>query len=287
MAPRIARKVRDLRTVIAAWTATGQSHALVPTMGALHDGHLTLVRLAHQHTKRVVVSIFVNPAQFGPAEDLARYPRDEAGDAAKLATAGCDLIWAPDAAEMYPPGFATRVVPEGAALGLEADHRPQFFAGVATVCCKLFTQVAPKAAIFGEKDYQQLCVVRQLVRDLNLPMEIVGVPAIREADGLAMSSRNRYLTPEERRLAPAIHAELMAAAARIQAGDRMSIACSRARNALETAGFKVDYLTIRDSETLATVDAGSDRPLRLLTAAWLGKTRLIDNVPVGHTVAPK
>ena len=249
-------------------------------MGALHDGHLALVRLAREHARRVVVSIFVNPAQFGPKEDLARYPRDEAGDTAKLASVDCDLVWAPDAAAMYPQGFATRIVPEGAALGLEADVRPQFFAGVATVCCKLFAQAAPKAAVFGEKDYQQLCVVRQMVRDLNLPLDIIGAPAIREPDGLAMSSRNRYLTPDERRIAPGLHAQLTAAADSIAAGSRISIACAKARNALGQTGFKVDYFTLRDALTLSPVDTLSGQPLRLLAAASLGQTRLIDNLAV-------
>ncbi len=280
MTPRIVRTLDELRSVTSAWRLAKQTHALVPTMGALHEGHLALVRLARQHAKRVVVSIFVNPAQFGPAEDLARYPRDEAGDAAKLATVDCDLIWLPDAAEMYPPGFATRIVPEGAARGLETDFRPEFFAGVATVCCKLFTQVAPMAAIFGEKDYQQLCVVRQLVRDLNLPLDIIGAPTIREPDGLAMSSRNRYLTPQERLIAPVLHRQLTQAATSIEAGHRMSIACARARDALGKAGFRVDYLTLRDATTLAPIDNLTGQPLRLLATAWLDKTRLIDNIAV-------
>ena len=203
--PAVARTLPELKAAIAGWQAAGESHALVPTMGALHDGHLALVQLARGPARRTVVSIFVNPRQFGPKEDLSRYPRDEAGDLAKLASVDCDLVWAPSPEVMYPQGFATTIVPGGAAEGLESDFRPGFFSGVATVCCKLFTQVAPTVAVFGEKDFQQLAVVRQLVRDLNLPLEIVGAPTLREADGLAMSSRNRYLSPEERKVAPAIH----------------------------------------------------------------------------------
>ena len=280
MAPHIARTVDDLRAKVAAWAQAGESHALIATMGALHDGHLALVALARQHADRVVVSIFVNPAQFGPTEDLSRYPRDEVGDVAKLAKVGCDLVWAPDTAEMYPQGFATRIVPEGAALGLEADFRPTFFAGVATVCCKLFTQVAPMVAIFGEKDYQQLCVVRQLVRDLDLPLTIIGATTIREPDGLAMSSRNRYLSPVERALAPAIYAELTQAAASIAEGGPISEASARAEAALNKKGFKVDYVAVRDAGTLAAAVRAHGQPLRILAAAWLGKTRLIDNRPV-------
>jgi pantoate--beta-alanine ligase len=227
-----------------------------------------------------VVSIFVNPTQFAPHEDFERYPRDEAGDLAKLADVGCDLVWAPGRSEMYAPDFATRVVPGGAAEGLESDFRAHFFAGVATVCCKLFTQVAPDVAVFGEKDYQQLCVVKQMVRDLDLPLEIVGMATVREPDGLALSSRNAYLSAEERRVAPALHrviAQVAYSAAR-RADAPGAIADGKA--ALETAGFKVDYLEVRDAETLRPADPGSARPLRVLVAAWLGKTRLIDNVAV-------
>ena len=281
--PIVARTRAALSKVLAPWRRAGQPHALVPTMGALHDGHLGLVRQAREHCPKVVVSIFINPAQFAPAEDLAHYPRDEAGDFAKLASVGCDLIWAPGTGEMYPPGFATRIMPEGAALGLEADFRPQFFTGVATVCCKLFTQVAPALAVFGEKDYQQLCVVRQLVRDLDLPLGILGAPTVREADGLAMSSRNRYLSPEQRRNAPLLHASLTAAALQIEAGGGLEAACAQARSALKAGGFKVDYVAVRDAATLATVAAAETRPLRILAAAWLGGTRLIDNLAVPPT----
>ena len=196
---RAIRTLRQLRAQVAAWRAAGETIALVPTMGALHEGHLALVRLGRQRCRRVVVSIFVNPTQFAPHEDFERYPRDEAGDLAKLAGVGCDAAWMPDRGLMYPDGFATRIVPEGAAAGLESDTRPHFFGGVATVCCKLFGQVAPDVAVFGEKDYQQLCVIRQTVRDLDLPLEIVGAPTVRDADGLALSSRNAYLTPAPHR----------------------------------------------------------------------------------------
>ncbi|HWE20688.1 MAG TPA: pantoate--beta-alanine ligase [Hyphomicrobiaceae bacterium] len=276
----VVRSVAPLRAQVRAWRQAGETIALVPTMGALHRGHLELVRLARARCRRAVVSIFVNPTQFAPHEDFERYPRDEAGDLAKLADVGCDLVWAPGRSEMYAPDFATRVVPGGAAEGLESDFRAHFFAGVATVCCKLFTQVAPDVAVFGEKDYQQLCVVKQMVRDLDLPLEIVGMATVREPDGLALSSRNAYLSAEERRVAPALHrviAQVAYSAAR-RADAPGAIADGKA--ALETAGFKVDYLEVRDAETLRPADPGSARPLRVLVAAWLGKTRLIDNVAV-------
>jgi pantoate--beta-alanine ligase len=247
-------------------------------MGALHQGHLELVRLAKTRCSRAVVSIFVNPAQFAPHEDFDRYPRDEAGDLAKLAAVGCDLVWAPGGAEMYPEGFATRILPGGAAEGLEGAFRPHFFAGVATVCCKLFTQVAPDIAVFGEKDYQQLCVVRQLVRDLNLPLAIVGMATVRESDGLALSSRNAYLSADERRLAPMLHRVITGVARAAAEGRTPADAAADGGRALEAAGFKVDYLEVRDADTLRPAAPG--RPLRVLAAAWLGKTRLIDNVAV-------
>jgi pantoate--beta-alanine ligase len=275
----VVRGLGPLRTKVRAWREAGDGVALVPTMGALHRGHLELVRLAKAHCRRVVVSIFVNPAQFAPHEDFERYPRDEAGDLAKLKDVGCDLVWAPDRAEMYPRDFATRVVPGGAAEGLESDFRPQFFTGVATVCCKLFTQVAPDIAVFGEKDYQQLCVVRQMVRDLDLPLKIVGAETVREADGLAMSSRNAYLSAEERRAAPLLHNVIATVARAVPlGGSTIEIAVAEGRAALESAGFKVDYLEVRDAETLRPAGPEAKRPLRVLVAAWLGKTRLIDNV---------
>jgi pantoate--beta-alanine ligase len=274
----VIRSLAPLRAQVSAWRAAGGSVALVPTMGALHRGHLELVRLAKARCQRAIVSIFVNPAQFAPHEDFDRYPRDEAGDLAKLATVGCDLVWAPDKARMYPEGFATRIVPDGAAVGLESEFRPHFFAGVATVCCKLFTQVGPDVAVFGEKDYQQLAVVRQLVRDLNLPLDIVGLPTVREPDGLALSSRNAYLSAEERQAAPLIHRVISDLARAAAEPDKLTGAVAEGKAALAAAGFKVDYLEVRDAETLQPAGPGARRPLRVLAAAWLGRTRLIDNV---------
>ncbi|MBL8564471.1 MAG: pantoate--beta-alanine ligase [Hyphomicrobiaceae bacterium] len=275
------RTVKDIRKAVQLWRKAGEPVALVPTMGALHNGHLTLVRAAQAKAKRVVVSIFVNPTQFAPTEDLARYPRDEAGDLAKLASVGADLVWAPEPAEMYPEGYATMIDVKGAALGLEGEFRPHHFGGVATVCCKLFSQVTPDYALFGEKDFQQLAVVRQMVRDLNLPLAIVGVPTVREADGLALSSRNRYLGPEERAIAPALNAALLTVAEKIAGGGRAGVAVKSAITAVERAGFtKVDYIAVRDAETLGEWKPSSGRPGRVLAAAWLGRTRLIDNVPI-------
>jgi pantoate--beta-alanine ligase len=272
----VVRSLAPLRALVAAWRAAGESVALVPTMGALHRGHLELVRLAKARCRRAVTSIFVNPAQFAPHEDFDRYPRDEAGDLAKLATVECDAVWAPDKAGMYPEGFATRIVPEGAAEGLESAFRPHFFAGVATVCCKLFTQVAPEAAVFGEKDYQQLCVVRQMVRDLDLPLDIVALPTVRESDGLALSSRNAYLSAAERAAAPLLY-RVICDVARAAGRGTPAGAVAVGKAALAAAGFAVDYLEVRDAETLRAAAADARRPLRVLVAARLGKTRLIDN----------
>jgi pantoate--beta-alanine ligase len=275
----VIRSISDLRAQVRSWREQGDSVALIPTMGALHEGHLQLVRLARNRAKRAVVSIFVNPTQFAPHEDFERYPRDEAGDLAKLAGVGCDAVWGPTQSVMYADGFATRVVPAGAAEGLESDFRPHFFGGVATVCCKLFTQVQPDVAVFGEKDYQQLMVVTQMVRDLDLPLQIVGAPTVREADGLAMSSRNAYLTADERRIAPALHRVILEVAAKVAGGGDIGEATGAAKSALTQAGFgKIDYVDVRDAVTLKPVSPGSGRPLRVLAAAWLGKTRLIDNV---------
>ena len=280
-APRIVRTVKDLRASVAGWRRAGESVALVPTMGALHDGHLTLVKLARRKAQRVVVSIFVNPTQFAPNEDLARYPRDEAGDRAKLGHAGTDLIWSPPAEEMYPDGFATTVVPTGAAIPLEGEFRPNHFAGVATVCTKLFSQVTPDVAVFGEKDYQQLCVIRQIVRDLNLPVKIVPAPISRDRDGLARSSRNSYLTAEERAAAPALNRAIKGIAAIVARHGPVNKSIEVATHDLLAAGFrKVDYIAVRDAQTLEPYRPKSGRPARVLAAAWLGATRLIDNVAV-------
>jgi pantoate--beta-alanine ligase len=275
----VIRTLAELRATVRTWREAGETVALIPTMGALHDGHLALVRLALERCDRAVTSIFVNPTQFAPHEDFARYPRDEAGDLAKLAALGCDLVWAPDAGEMYPDGFATRVEPKGAAEGLEADFRPHFFSGVATVCCKLFAQVMPDVAVFGEKDYQQLCVVKQIVRDLNLPLDIFAAPTVREPDGLAMSSRNAYLSPQERSIAPKLYRVICSLAEDVTGGRPVTEARAAAKTELTRAAFKVDYVEVRDAETLAPVAGARGRPLRVLAAAWLGKTRLIDNVP--------
>jgi pantoate--beta-alanine ligase len=277
-APQIVRTLADLRRLTAEWRRAGETSALIPTMGALHDGHLALVRVGQAKAKRTITSIFVNPTQFAPHEDFSRYPRDEAGDVAKLASVGCDAVWAPAVEEMYRPGAATRIVPKGAALGLETDFRPHFFEGVATVCCKLFTQTQADFAIFGEKDYQQLRVVTQIAHDLDLPLEIVGMPTVREADGLAMSSRNRYLTAEERATAVIIHHVIVDVAAKVKAGADSEAACTAAATRLAAAGFKVDYVAVRDAASLGPWTPASARPPRVLAAAWLTKTRLIDNL---------
>ncbi len=279
--PRIARTLKDLRRHIARYRKSGEQVALVPTMGALHEGHLTLVKVAGKKAQRVVVSIFVNPTQFAPNEDLARYPRDEAGDLEKLSSVGADLVWAPAAEEMYRPGFATRIEVKGAAEGLEGAFRPHHFGGVATVCCKLFSQVTPDVALFGEKDYQQLCVIRQMVRDLDLPLTIHGVATVRERDGLALSSRNAYLSAEERTAAPALCTAIRAVAETVAAGGRQAATIKSAIKTLEKAGFgPIDYVAVADAETLGPWELRSGRPGRVLAAAKLGATRLIDNVPI-------
>ena len=278
--PEVSSTVSDLRSRVAAWRRAGEAVALVPTMGALHEGHLSLVRLGRSRARRTVTSIFVNPAQFAPTEDFDKYPRTFEDDLAKLATVGCDLVWAPSAKEMYPAGFATRVVPAGAAEGLETDFRPHFFGGVATVCTKLFTQSGANFACFGEKDYQQLCVIQQVVRDLDLPLEILPGATVREADGLAMSSRNRYLSSEERARAVVIYDVIRTVASAARSGAHEG-AIAEGIDALTAAGFgPVDYLTVRDAETLKSWSRVNGRPGRVLVAAWLGKTRLIDNVGV-------
>ena len=278
--PEIIRTVSDLRFAVAHWRKDGAAVAIVPTMGALHEGHLTLVRQAFNHADKVVVSVFVNPKQFAPTEDLARYPRDLEGDAELLAGADADLIYAPHDDEMYGEGFSTTVTLSGPAkAGLEDKFRPQFFDGVATVVSKLFIQSGADKAIFGEKDYQQLLVVRQMARDLNIPIDVVGVPTVRDGDGLAMSSRNRYLSKHERHQATAIIRTLRQAAEKIVSGAELQGTTRAAARSLSTLGFQVDYVTARNADTLA-VPQGQGEPLRLLAAAWLGKTRLIDNIAV-------
>jgi pantoate--beta-alanine ligase len=266
---QIVRTINELRAEVGRWRAEGQRIALVPTMGALHAGHIALVATGLAIADRVVVSIFVNPTQFAPHEDLSRYPRDEAGDVAKLAGAGAHLVWAPPVSEMYPDGFATRIVVEGAAVPLEGQFRPHHFSGVATIVCKLLLSATPDVALFGEKDFQQLAVIRQMVRDLALPFAIQGVATVREADGLALSSRNAYLSEDERHIAPM----LLKVISEVARGREPAEAAA----ALLAAGFsKVDYIEVRDAETLHPYVPG--RPGRVLAAAWLGKTRLIDNV---------
>jgi pantoate--beta-alanine ligase len=250
-------------------------------MGALHPGHISLVNEAKKSADKVVVSIFVNPTQFAPHEDLARYPRDEPGDLAKLTEAEADVVWSPSVEEMYPAGFSTSVKAGSAAADLEGAFRPHHFDGVATVCCKLFNQVTPDVAIFGQKDYQQLSVLRQLVEDLNMPLQLIAAPTVREKDGLALSSRNAYLSDKERAIAPALYAIISEAAAKVAAGTPFTVVITTAMASLAAAGFtKVDYVEIRDAATLsASVSPG--KPLRILAAAWLGKTRLIDNIAAG------
>lgn len=250
-------------------------------MGALHAGHLSLVELAQRRADRVIVSIFVNPTQFAPHEDLETYPRTFAADRAALARTKADAIWAPSVATMYPTGFATRIVPEGPAkAGLEDAFRPHFFAGVATVVAKLLIQCEPDIAMFGEKDYQQLKVVTQLARDLGLKTRIVGAPILREPDGLALSSRNRYLTPKERAAAPVLYRVLAACAHGIASGSPPAGVLKQGRRTITRAGFALDYLEARHAETLAPVTSAKREPIRLLVAARIGRTRLIDNVAV-------
>ena len=278
----LVRTIQDLRKRLAAWRKAGESVALVPTMGALHEGHLSLVTLAKSKADRVVVSIFVNPIQFGPREDFGTYPRDEAGDLKKLGDAGVDLVFAPEAAEMYPEDFKTLIKIGDLTEGLCGAARPNHFDGVATVVAKLLMQCGPDIAIFGEKDYQQLLVVKQLVRDLNIPVEIVGAPIVREADGLALSSRNVYLSPEQRKIAPLLHQTISGVAADLTQGRGCDDAVVAARFKLDAAGFRVDYVAVRDPDTLKPL-SGLVKRARVLAAAYLGKTRLIDNVPTPPT----
>jgi pantoate--beta-alanine ligase len=279
--PRVIRALPALSRTLARWRARRETIALVPTMGALHAGHLALVRLAQRRADRVIVSLFVNPTQFAPHEDLTTYPRTFAADVAALAAFQTDLVWAPAVQTMYPSCFALQIVPGGVAqVGLEDTARPHFFSGVATVVAKLLIQCEPDIAVFGEKDYQQLKVVTQLTRDLGLKSRILGAPVVREADGLALSSRNRYLSPSERAAAPTLHRVLAACADRIAAGDPIDSVLGQGAAAITQAGFALDYLEARQGETLAPVGSSRERPMRLLVAARIGNTRLIDNVAV-------
>lgn len=277
--PAIVRSVAALRAAIAAWRKNGETIGLVPTMGALHEGHLALVKRARAERRRAVVTIFVNPKQFGPREDFARYPRDLEADLRLVASVGADAVFAPDVAEMYPDGFATTVTVAGLTDGLCGPHRPGHFAGVATVVSKLLLQALPDAAYFGEKDYQQLQVIKRFARDLDIPVRIVGVETVREADGLALSSRNAYLSPEQRRTAPMLYRVLTEMAGRLGTGAEAAPIVADGLKQLRNAGFDpIDYLTLVDTETLTPLECVT-RPARLAVAAYLGRTRLIDNMP--------
>lgn len=280
MSVPILRTVAALRARVASWRQGGARVAVVPTMGALHEGHLSLVRAALEQADRVIVTLFVNPRQFNNPADLAAYPRTEREDAAKLAPLGAHLLYAPDVGEMYPPSFATTVSVAGVSEGLCGAHRPGHFDGVATVVAKLFLQAGADLAFFGEKDFQQLHVVRRLARDLDIPIEIIACPTVREADGLALSSRNVRLTAQERQMAPKLAESLFRAAGQLGAGAAFSQALAEAEEAILAAGFaRVEYLEVRSEADLAPMER-LDRPARLLAAAWLGETRLIDNVRV-------
>jgi pantoate--beta-alanine ligase len=277
----LARSPGKLRSAVRAWKQDGQGVALVPTMGALHEGHLSLVRLAKEKADRVVASLFVNPTQFSPNEDLDRYPRQEAKDHALLAQAGCDLLFAPDADAIYPRGFATSVVVRGVSDDLEGRFRPEMFGGVATVVAKLLIAAEPDVAVFGEKDYQQLLVIRRLVRDLDLPVEIVGGPTVREDDGLAMSSRNAYLDPTQRMIAGRLNLALADAARRARKGESVEAIEADTTAELLEAGFdSVDYVAIRSAEDLTPFESAIDADARVLAAGRIGGTRLIDNLAV-------
>lgn len=276
----VVRTVADLRAVVAGWKAAGERVAMIPTMGALHSGHLSLIAQGRTLADRTVASIFVNPAQFAPHEDFDAYPRGEAEDAGKLSQAGCDLLFAPNAREMYPDGFATTVnVAKGVSEPLEGVSRPHFFGGVATVVAKLLVQCGPDVAIFGEKDYQQLLVIKRMARDLDLPVEIVGGPTAREADGLALSSRNAYLTPDERAAARALPAAMRYAVEALRDATPVIDVEGAVLATLTGAGFaKIDYVEVRDGATLERMGPGpAGSGARVFVAAWMGKTRLIDN----------
>jgi pantoate--beta-alanine ligase len=279
--PQAIRAIVAMRNWVARARDKGETIALVPTMGALHAGHLALVRLARRRCDRVVVSIFVNPTQFAPNEDFSSYPRTWHADVKALSQLSVDTIWAPSVATMYPQGSATTIMPGGPALaGLEDKFRPHFFGGVCTIVAKLLLQVAPDIATFGEKDYQQLKVVTAMTRDLNMPVKIVGVPTVREKDGLAMSSRNAYLSADERVLAPTLHRVLTECAAHLKAGQPVVDVLAVGRAKIERAGFAIDYLEARHADTLAPKASPKDGPMRLLVAAKIGHTRLIDNIAV-------
>jgi pantoate--beta-alanine ligase len=277
----IARTIPALRRALEGLRARKASIALVPTMGALHDGHVSLVRLAKRRARKVVVSIFVNPTQFAPTEDFGSYPRTWNADLASLTAEGVDMIWNPDVKTMYPDGFASRIITDGpATVGLEDRFRPHFFGGVATVVGKLFTQCRPDIAVFGEKDFQQLRVVTRMAADLDLGVKVIGSKTVRERDGLAMSSRNVYLSAEQRSAAPVLFRTMKDTARRLRDGEDLPTAQAAAIETIATAGFVVDYFEVRQAETLADVTSIKDGPLRILVAAKIGATRLIDNIAV-------
>jgi pantoate--beta-alanine ligase len=280
MKPETIRTIPELRKRVGEWHKSGVRVGRVPTMGALHAGHVSLEEAARRDCGAVIVTLFVNPTQFAPTEDFSAYPRNEEADRQKLAALGVDILFAPARQEMYPERFDARIVVEGPSAGLETDFRPHFFSGVATVVAKLLLAGPPDRAYFGEKDFQQLLVVKKLVRDLNIPTEIIGCPTLRETDGLAMSSRNAYLSDAERAVAPELHRTLEEVARRVRADDNLAEALSAGHNRLAAAGFALDYLELRNAETLQPVADRATEPLRLLVAAKLGKTRLIDNIAV-------
>jgi len=277
---QIIRRLSDLGPALLQWRDAGQSIALVPTMGALHAGHMALVEAAGKEADRVVTSIFVNPLQFGPGEDLDRYPRQEEQDAALLKQHGCDLVWLPTADQLYPPGFATSIVVSGVSERWDGAARPGHFAGVATVVAKLLTSARPDLAFFGEKDFQQLAVIRRMEADLGLGVAIRGVPTVRDVDGLALSSRNAYLSSDERTRALALPRELEQAREAILGGEPVEAVLDQARRSLADAGFsRIDYVALVDASTLEPLDAPSGE-MRLIAAAVIGSTRLIDNIPI-------
>ena len=272
--------IEELRHAIKAWRRAGETVGMVPTMGALHEGHLALVRHSRAKATRTLATLFVNPSQFGEGEDFGVYPRDEAADAAKLEKVGVELLFRPEVEEIYPPGFATQVRVEGLGDILEGEFRPGFFTGVATVVAKLLMQAQPDIAVFGEKDYQQLLVIRRLTRDLDIPVRIEAVPTVRDSDGLALSSRNATLTEAERKIAPVLFGTISQVAENVARGADGVEQGAWGEDQLALGGFtRIDYLSVRDSETLDPV-ADASKPARVLAAAWLGKTRLIDNVAV-------
>lgn len=277
----IVRTVPALRRALDSFRAKKATIALVPTMGALHDGHVSLVRLAKRRAAKVIVSIFVNPTQFAPSEDFGSYPRTWKADVTRLAAEDVDLIWNPNVKTMYPDGFATKILTEGpATVGLEDRFRPHFFGGVTTVVGKLFTQCRPDFAMFGEKDYQQLRVVTRMAADLDLGVKVIGSRTVRERDGLAMSSRNVYLSAEERQLAPALYRAMKESVKRLRAGDNIEAAMAGGAELISDAGFILDYFEARHAETLEPIASVKDGPVRILVAAKLGNTRLIDNVGI-------